>query len=311
MDTYISKKEEPKFSRLVTKEEIRANGYNLNIPRYVNSSDDAETWDLYATMFGGVPKGELSAMDRYWDAFAGLNNSLFKQTDTPQTEFKVTDIQKTVENHPSVVGFKNMFSEKFGGFSEMLHHRLLDNLQSLNIAAEEDAITSYIFNQLDQMPLVDRFEAYQLFADKWQIISQDLEIIQSEGFEATRMVDANWVIKKKDDKEYEVQDGWVGHVLPFELVQTTYLKSEWQALHDKEERLEMAASETEEALGELADDERDGITNDDGVLDRKALEGKLSEALEEVETPEISSLNEYLLLSKRKISWLLLLPMMR
>lgn len=285
---------------MVTKEEIRANGYNLNIPRYVNSSDDAETWDLYATMFGGVPKGELSAMDRYWDAFAGLNNSLFKQTDTPQTEFKVTDIQKTVENHPSVVGFKNMFSEKFGGFSEMLHHRLLDNLQSLNIAAEEDAITSYIFNQLDQMPLVDRFEAYQLFADKWQIISQDLEIIQSEGFEATRMVDANWVIKKKDDKEYEVQDGWVGHVLPFELVQTTYLKSEWQALHDKEERLEMAASETEEALGELADDERDGITNDDGVLDRKALEGKLSEALEEVETPEISSLNEYLLLSKKK-----------
>lgn len=197
MDTYISKKEEPKFSRLVTKEEIRANGYNLNIPRYVNSSDDAETWDLYATMFGGVPKGELSAMDRYWDAFAGLNNSLFKQTDTPQTEFKVTDIQKTVENHPSVVGFKNMFSEKFGGFSEMLHHRLLDNLQSLNIAAEEDAITSYIFNQLDQMPLVDRFEAYQLFADKWQIISQDLEIIQSEGFEATRMVDANWVIKRR------------------------------------------------------------------------------------------------------------------
>lgn len=59
MDTYISKKEEPKFSRLVTKEEIRANGYNLNIPRYVNSSDDAETWDLYATMFGGVPKGNF------------------------------------------------------------------------------------------------------------------------------------------------------------------------------------------------------------------------------------------------------------
>ena len=139
-----------------------------------------------------------------------------------------------------------------------------------------------------------------MFADKWQTISQDLEIIQSEGFEATRMVDANWVIKKKDDKEYEVQDGWVGHVLPFELVQTTYLKSEWQALRDKEERLEMATSETEETLGELADDERDGITNDDGVLDKKALDGKLSEALEEVETPEVSSLNEYILLSKKK-----------
>lgn len=300
VDTYISKKDVSKFSRLVTKEEIRANGYNLNIPRYVNSSDDVETWDLYATMFGGVPKAELAAMDKYWTAFAGLKDSLFKQTDTPQTEFKVVDIREVVENHAAIVGFKNLFSEKFGGFGEILHHRLLDNMQSLNIAAEEDAITSYIFKQLEQMPLVDRFEAYQLFADKWQTISQDLEIIQSEGFEATRVVDANWVVKKKDDKEYEVQDGWIGRILPFELVQTTFLKSEWQALRDKEDRLEMVGSETEETLGELADDERDGITNDDGVLDKKSLDAKLAEALEEVETPEIVALNEYLLLSKKK-----------
>lgn len=300
VDTYVAKKEEPKFSRLVSKEEIRANGYNLNIPRYVNSSDDLETWDLYATMFGGIPKSELTAMNDYWEAFAGLEDSLFKATETPQTEFKVEDIRKTVETHPSVVGFKKLYDEKFGGFSGMLHHHLLDNMLSLNIAAEEDAITSYIFKQLKQMPLVDRFEAYQLFADKWQIISQDLEIIQSEGFEATRVVDANMVVKKKDDKEYEVQDGWIGRILPFELVQSTYLKSEWQAFHDKEERLDMIGLDMEETLGELADDERDGITNDDGALDKKSLESKLAEALEEVETPEILALNEYLLLSKKK-----------
>lgn len=300
VDTYVAKKEEPKYSRLVTKEEIRANGYNLNIPRYVNSSDDVETWDLYATMFGGIPKSELTAMNDYWMAFAGLKNSLFELTDTPQTEFKVEDIRKTAENHPSVIGFKNLYTEKFGGFSGMLHHHLLDNMLSLNIAAEEDAITTYIFKQLEQMPLVDRFEAYQLFADKWQTISQDLEIIQSEGFEATRVVDANMVVKKKDDKEYEVQDGWIGRILPFELVQSTYLKSEWQALHNKEERLDKVGSDMEETLGELADDERDGITNDDGALDKKSLESKLTEALEEVETPEILALNEYLLLSKKK-----------
>lgn len=300
VDTYVAKKEEPKFSRLVSKEEIRANGYNLNIPRYVNSSDDVETWDLYATMFGGIPKSELTAMNDYWEAFAGLEDSLFKATETPQTEFKVEDIRKTVETHPSVVGFKKLYDEKFGGFSGMLHHHLLDNMLSLNIAAEEDVITSYIFKQLEQMPLVDRFKAYQLFADKWQIISQDLEIIQSEGFEATRVVDANMVVKKKNDKEYEVRDGWIGRILPFELVQSTYLKLEWQALHDKEERLDMIGLDMEETLGELADEERDGITNDDGALDKKSLEDKLAEALEDVETPEILALNEYLLLSKKK-----------
>ena len=44
-----------KFARLVSKEEIRCNGYNLNIPRYIDSSDAPETWDIYATMFGGIP----------------------------------------------------------------------------------------------------------------------------------------------------------------------------------------------------------------------------------------------------------------
>lgn len=91
-----------------------------------------------------------------------------------------------------------------------------------------------------------------------------------------------------------MQDGWIGRILPFELVQSTYLKSEWQALHNKEERLDKVGSDMEETLGELADDERDGITNDDGALDKKSLESKLTEALEEVETPEILALNEYL-----------------
>ena len=300
VDTYIARENVHKYARLVSKEEIRANGYNLNIPRYVNSSDDVETWDLYSTMFGGVPKSELLAMNRYWEAFTGLKESLFKCTDTPQTEFCVDDIRKSIENHPSVVGFKKLYADKFGGFRGMLHEHLLDRMMSLNIAVEEESITSYIFKQLEQMPLVDRFAAYQLFADKWKVISQDLEIIQSEGFVATRIVDKNMVTKKKDDKEYEVQEGWIGRILPFDLVQTTLLKEEWQSLRNKENRLDVVGSEIEEIMGELADDERDGITNDDGVLDKKTLDSKLAEALEEVETSEIITLNEYLSLSKKK-----------
>lgn len=60
VDTYIEKRDVPKFSRKVSKEEIRQNNYNLNIPRYVNSSDAPETWDMYGIMFGGVPKNELT-----------------------------------------------------------------------------------------------------------------------------------------------------------------------------------------------------------------------------------------------------------
>ena len=72
-----------KFARLVSKEEIRCSGYNLNIPRYIDSSEAAETWDIYATMFGGIPNYEISALGRYWAAFPKLKGVLFAAGDTP------------------------------------------------------------------------------------------------------------------------------------------------------------------------------------------------------------------------------------
>ena len=76
VDTYIEKRDVPKFSRMVSKEEIRQNNYNLNIPRYVNSSDAPETWNMYGIMFGGVPKNELAPFKPYFDAFQGLEQDL-------------------------------------------------------------------------------------------------------------------------------------------------------------------------------------------------------------------------------------------
>lgn len=46
VDSYVSRKNEEKFSREVELKEIIANDYNLNIPRYVDSSDTEEQIDL-------------------------------------------------------------------------------------------------------------------------------------------------------------------------------------------------------------------------------------------------------------------------
>ena len=132
------------------------------------------------------------------------------------------------------------------------------------------------------------------------MIAQDLEIIQSEGFAATRVVDPNMVIKKKDDTEDEIQDGWVGRILPFELVQTTYLKKEYQALSDKQTRYDEIDGDIEFCLDEMAEDEKDAIVNEDGKLMPKSVEEKLTEALAQVETPAILTLQEYITLTKKK-----------
>lgn len=108
------------------------------------------------------------------------------------------------------------------------------------------------------IPLVDRYGAYQILDDAWRGISGDLEMIQTEGTSAITKVDPNLVIKKKDGKDEEVQDGYVGHILPFDLIQKTILSESLTALRSMENRLSEISSAYEEILDSLSEDEKDG-----------------------------------------------------
>ena len=130
-------------------------------------------------------------------------------------------------------------------------------MTDLNAANEEARLSNEIFARLAAIPLVDRYAAYQLLDDDWKKISIDLEIIQTEGFAATKQVDPNLVLKKKDGKDAEVQDGWVGHVLPFELVQDVKMHDEVAALRTREARLAEIAGEYESYLDELSEEDKE------------------------------------------------------
>lgn len=111
---------------------------------------------------------------------------------------------------------------------------------------------------------VTTYEAYQLLDNEWSRIAVDLEIIQTEGFDATKKVDPNMVVKKKDGKDTEVQDGWIGHVIPFELAQRKHLSDKLSALKANETRLAEIAAEFEELLDELPEEEKEkDFVNDD------------------------------------------------
>jgi type I restriction enzyme M protein len=100
--------------------------------------------------------------------------------------------------------------------------------------------------------------------DEWIKTSIDLEIIQTESFEAVKKVDPNMIIKKKDNKEEEVQDGWVGRVIPFEIAQQYLLKEELNSIVTKENRLNELVSEYQEILDTFTEEEKDLIFNDNG-----------------------------------------------
>lgn len=300
-DTVINRLEFPKYSKLVSREEIRQNDYNLNIPRYVDSSEAAESWDIYASMFGGIPKAELAALDGYWKAFPDLKQALFEASDTPYTQLTTDNIKEAIRNHADVTAFENNFAAAFAGFPAYLHHELIEQADQVAIAKEENIISDKIFTQLSGIPLVDKYAAFQLLDDEWSKIAVDLEIIQTEGFGATKKVDPNMVLKKKDNKEQEVQDGWIGRVLPFSLVQDNILTQESTALKKQEARLAEISDELSTILDEMSEDEKETtITNDtNDSFVAKEVKKMLDNILGDISTPEIENLKEYLMLSKK------------
>ena len=263
-DTVVGRLDIDKFSRLVSQQEIRDNEYNLNIPRYVDSSEGAETWDIYASMFGGIPKSEIALLKDYWKAFESLQSELFLDDGTPFCDLAVTDlpdrqagIEKAIRANNDVNSFKARFAAAFANFNAFLKTELIANMQTIDINKEETLLADAIFARLADVPLVDKYSAYQALDDEWTKTAVDLEIIQTEGFAATKKVDPNMVLKKKNGKDEEVQEGWVGHVIPFELVQSTLLKAETDALRAKEERLAEISSTYDEIIDSLSEEDKD------------------------------------------------------
>lgn len=262
-DTFTSRTAIEKFSKKVSREEIRANDYNLNIPRYVDSSEKEESYDIYASMFGGVPYEEINELNEYWNAFPGLKEALFTKNNDAYSNLAADDIAAAVTGSKSVQKFAKNFTEAFNTFDETVQARLL-KCQTLNIAQEETAIADDIFARLEKIPIVDRYEAYQILDDTWASTSADIEMIQTEGIDAVRKVDPLMVMKKVKGVDQEVQDGCKGHIIPFELVQKTILKDEASKLESKQNELDEVQSGYSEILDSLSEEEKSCDTvNDD------------------------------------------------
>ena len=252
-DTYRDRKEIPGFSRVVTRDEIRKNEYNLNIPRYVDSSETPVKYDIYSTMFGGIPNSEIADLSDYWDAFPTLQREVFDpESDRPYSTVKVSDIIEAINGNADVNDFKTRFATAFEDFKQMLHIRLIDNVEQVKEVVESDIISADIFRRCDGVPLVDKYVAYQILADNWTDIMGDVEIIQTEGFGACNVVEPKMkMVKDKNGVEQEVPDGLKGRIIPFELVQKTLFQDDLDSIVALQSRIEAIDGELDAIRDEL------------------------------------------------------------
>ena len=261
VDAVINRVDIPKFSKVVSRDEIRENDYNLNIPRYVDSSEEAETYDIYASMFGGIPNTELNKLDNYFTEFPNLKNDLFNKLNDSYFELKQRDLEDFVNNHKDIIDYKNRFNHELAILPKYFENELIDNITNVNIINEKEKLSNKIFEIFDKFKLIDNYNAYQILDDEYTIIANDIELIETEGIDAVKLVEPNMIIKKKNNQDIEVQDGWKGHIIPFELVQKLLLFNEVKELNDKKNRLDEITSNYSEILDSMSEDDKESITD--------------------------------------------------
>ncbi len=176
VDTVLHRESSAKYATIVSRDTIRENDYNLNIPRYVDSSADATSWDLHATMLGGIPIKEIHQLDAFWQAFPALRDALFENSSGDHAQLKVDaeGVKQAITRHDEVNRFSQNFTAAFSDFDEYLKTELLDRMQGLNIAQEQAVLSTALFSRLQHIALIDKYHAYQLLDD---IVGKPLPLI--------------------------------------------------------------------------------------------------------------------------------------
>ena len=172
---------------------------------------------------------------------------------------KSDNLSNLIESNADVTAMQQDYRERFKDLGEWLTTRLIDNISDIALNKEEDIIGDELFRRLEGVPLIDKYDAYQLLDEEWTKISGDIEIIKEDGVDAVRTVDPNMVVTKKDGKTIEKQDGWKGRILPFDFVQSTYFRKELDNIHNKENESSEKQSIISDILEGLTEDEKEEI----------------------------------------------------
>ena len=285
-DAVRLRSDEPGFSRKVSRETIRQNNYNLNIPRYVDSSEAPELYDIYATMFGGIPNSEIECLKEYWEALPSLRVELFQPAeDKPYSAITTDDVASVIAHDRDTEKLRKQFERAFEGFGDELHRRLISNVATVREMKERYEIADDIFERNKGIPLVDRYAAYQALSNEWQTIANDIETLQTEGMEAARKVETAYKLVKKGDEEIEVADGLKGRIIPFAMVQETLFKAELQAISEKEARNEEIDAEVDELRDSFTEEEAQEYLDgdDDPKLDKAKIKKDAKAKGDEIE----------------------------
>ncbi|EAE6318045.1 type I restriction-modification system subunit M [Listeria monocytogenes] len=252
VDTYVERAEKAGYSHLASREEIVENDYNMNIPRYVESIDEEFPHDVDAHLYGGIPQANIEELKTLQTTVKNvLDNALKPIRDGyVQLEKPMDELTNEVLTDKNITTKSDIIREKSEAFIELYWKKLheINNIVDVNSLMEEMLVN--IKELLSSFDGIDVYDGYQIIAEVWKnSLTYDAELIAGGGFYTIgRTREPNMVTKGSGNKKREEQDGWVGAIVPNELIAKRLYSEELQIIEDKKARLTTVEAELSELV---------------------------------------------------------------
>lgn len=276
-----------RYSRMVPVAEIEANDYNLNIPRYIDSTEPEDLQDIEAHLKGGIPERDVEGLSAYWAVCPALKDELFSPADRPgycTLRVEAAEIKKTIHSHPEFRDYTHLLKKLFDDW--MAHNMPMlkeieagQNPRNLITAISDDLLSVF-----SDVPLIDRYDIYQYLMTYWDDVMQDdVYLITSDGWKGANTLTE--IVKKKGEKSDEEPDIVIGkakfkaELIPPALIVSRYFGAEKAALDDLQAGLEVVSQEMTGMQEEHGGDEGllAAVIGDNDKIAKGAVKARLKE----------------------------------
>ncbi|MGB6105944.1 MAG: type I restriction-modification system subunit M [Pusillimonas sp.] len=247
VDTFNRQADIPRYARMVPYDEIAnpKNDYNLNLPRYIDSSEPKDLQDIDAHLNGGIPERDIDAFAADWQQMPGLRAALFESAGRPgyaRLKLQMSDVRSAILDHPEFTAFIGKVTTLFSKWREAITPKLTVFSQNSHPKELIGTVSETLLASIQAAPLIDAYAVYQHLMDYWaETMQDDAYLIAADGWVATpaRIIETDKKGKKKDK-------GWACDLIPKPYIVARYFAKEQAALDAKQAELEAASGQITE-----------------------------------------------------------------
>jgi type I restriction enzyme M protein len=279
VDVFNKGLELERFSRLVPLDEIAANDYNLNIPRYIDSSEPEDLHDLSGHLQGGIPNRDIDALEHFWQVFPSIRATLFKpaRDDYSHGMIEASKVKSSILAHQEFKGFAARSLLPFKNWipqAKLKDIKMGDNPKSFIFNISENLLSAY-----SNSDLLSKYDIYQILMDYWaDTLQDDVYVLAQDDWQAGNTL--RELVAKKGEKLKETPDliinklKYKAELIPPSLIVARYFAAEKTAVDALQTKQDQATQTLEAYLEEHGDEDgllADAINDKDKITKASVL----------------------------------------